>query len=214
MTYPCTVCGQNVQFLDIKALCCKRVNHTVTCVTDAADCSNEERTWTSVQCWGEEQGRPLCTGPQDWCLLDMSFDISWFVAVMGTVLFVVVGKSFVWYWSLKYMYIYTMRRSFHCALCDTAEPCFICMTFEAVIVKIMAFCNVMCCPLVLRTCDDIRLQGIKWAQTTPLNLLYQCTKLQSTTSQKTVILMWVCCFHLCTLTFWRLTTIIVVVPHR
>ena len=96
-----------------------------------------------------------------------------------------------------------MRRSLRCALCDTSEQCFICMNFEAVIIKIMAFCNVMCCPLVLRTCD-VHIQGIKWARITPLNLLYLCTKLRSTTSQKYVILMWICCFHLCTLPLGKL----------
>ena len=31
--------------------------------------------------------------------------------------------------------IYTVLRSLHCALCDTSEPCFICMNFEAVIIN-------------------------------------------------------------------------------
>ena len=48
-----------------------------------------------------------------------------------------------------------MRRSFHCALCDTSEPCFICMNIEAVIIKIMAFCCICCGPGQERILDIV-----------------------------------------------------------
>jgi hypothetical protein len=77
----------------------------------------------------------------------MSFDSSWFDDVMETIFFCSCRNKFVCESALRNTCTYYMQ-IIPLFFVWQVWMCFVCMSFEAVIIKIMAFCNVMQYPIL------------------------------------------------------------------